>query len=87
MAKTVIIPSNPADLQKINKWIKDACDCKTRIAAENEAIKDIVAVIKEEFKLPPKFTNKLIRTKYKDNFDQQETEQEDFAELYGKVIK
>ncbi len=87
MATTVIIPSTPADLQKVNKWVRDAVDCKTRIAAENSAIKDIVKVLKDEFKLPPKFSNKLIRTMYKGDFDKQEMEQEDFAELYAKVVK
>jgi len=87
MAKQIIIPSNQKDLDRIARLVTEACDCMTRIEAEREAIKDIVALVKEEFELPGKFTNKLIRTKYKGDFDKQGVEQEDFAELYEKVVK
>lgn len=87
MAKQIIIPSNPKDIERIGRLVQDACDCLTRIEAEREAIKDIVALIKEDFELPPKYSNKLIKTKYKGDFDKLEAEQEDFAELYAKVVK
>ena len=87
MAKTVVIPSNPADIARIGRLVQDACDCMMRMSAEREQIKVIVDLVNEEFELPNKFTSKLIRTKFKGDFDKKEVEQEDFAELYEKIIK
>ena len=87
MSKLIVIPTNPKDLDRLNRLCQDAIDCMTRIQAEREAIKDIVALCKEDFELPPKFVNKLIKTKFKGSFDKDQTEFEDFVELYDRIPK
>ena len=85
MSKSIIIPTNPNDIARLKRLVQDAVDCMTRIEAEREAIKDIVELVKEELEIPGKYTNKLIRTKFKNDFDKLEMEQDDFAELYDKI--
>jgi hypothetical protein len=87
MARTIVIPTNPKDLERMSRLIQDATDCMMRIAAEKEAIKDIVELIHEDFELPKKYANKIIRTKFKGDFDKSETEFEDFVELYEALPK
>jgi hypothetical protein len=59
----------------------------TRIASNRDAIKEITAIVKEDFELPTKYMNKLIATKFKGDIDKLEGEASDFQELYAKVIK
>lgn len=87
MSKTIVIPSNPADLEKIRGNLQEIADAMTRIAAERELIKDIKAVMKEEHDLPPKYISKLAKTYYNQDFDTQEVEHEDFGELWEAVAK
>ena len=61
MSKTIVIPSNPAELKTILNAVKEAGDCMMRIAAEREAIKDIVEDLAEKYELPKKFINKMIK--------------------------
>lgn len=87
MAKTIVIPSNPAELKTIQNAIKEANDCLIRVAAEREAVKDIVDDLAEKYELPKKFINKMIRIYHKSSFDQEASETEDFMELYTAVTK
>ena len=85
MSKTVVVPSNPADLKTINSAIKEISDCYVRMASEREAIKDIVDDLSEKFELPKKFINKMGKTYFKQNFDKETVEHEDFVDLYTAV--
>ena len=85
MATTLIVPSNPEDIKKINGNLQEIADAMTRIAAERELIKDIKAVMKEDFDLPPKYISKLVKTYYNQDFDTQEVENEDFCELWETI--
>lgn len=87
MAKTVVIPSSPADLEKIRGALQEIADAFTRMTAERELVKDIKAQLKEDFDLPPKFITKLAKTFYNQDFDSQEVEHEDFSELWEAVSK
>ena len=87
MAKEIVIPSNPADLKAINSGIKEMSDCYVRMQAEREAIKDIVDDLSEKFDLPKKFINKMGKTFFKQNFDKETVEHEDFVDLYTAVAK
>lgn len=87
MAKTVVIPSNPADLEKIRGALQEIADAFTRMTAERELVKDIKAQLKEDFELPPKFITKLAKTYFNQDFDTQEVEHEDFSELWEAVSK
>lgn len=87
MSKTIVIPSNPAELKTIKDAIGEANDCMIRITAEREAIKDIVDDLAEKYELPKKFINKMIKIYHNSSFDKEASETEDFMELYTAVTK
>jgi hypothetical protein len=88
MTKEIVIPSNSAELKTIQVAIKEANDCLIRIAAERELIKDIVADLNEKYEgLPKKYINKMIKTYYKNSFDKESTEHDDFSELFVAVTE
>lgn len=85
MAKTIIVPSNPADLKKLKGFIKEGSDCLLRIDAEKDALKDIADVAHEEFELPKGIIMSLIRHQHKADFEKKETEFNDFTELWDAL--
>jgi hypothetical protein len=85
MSKTIIVPTNPADLKKLKGFVKEGSDCLLRIDSEKEALKDIVDTANEEFELPKNFIKSLIRHQHKADFDKKETEFSDFSELWEAV--
>lgn len=85
MAKEIVIPSNPAELKTIQAAIKEMNDCMVRIQAEKEAMKDIVEDLNEKYELPKKYISKMARVYFKQNFDKESVEHEDFADLYVAV--
>ncbi len=85
MAKSIIVPSNPADLKKLKGFIKEGSDCLTRIEAEKDALKDIADVAHEEFELPKSIINALIRHHHKADFEKKEMEFNDFTELWDAI--
>lgn len=87
MAKEIIIPSNPAELKVIQSAIKEISDCYIRISSEREAIKDIVEDLAEKYEIPKKYFNDLGKTYFKQNFDKQSVEHEDFSDLYIAVTE
>ena len=85
--KTIVIPSNPAELKTIQAAVKEMSDCMIRIQSEKEAMKDIVEDLNEKYELPKKFINKMARVYFKQNFDKETVEHEDFADLYVAVTE
>ena len=62
----------------VKKALSEMCDSMTRVEAERDLMKNIVANVKENTTLTPKVFRKLARTAYKDNIDE---ERETFAEF------
>ena len=85
MSKTLILPTNPADIKKIRDALQEIADAFTRMTAERELVKDIKAMLKEDFELPPKFITKLAKTYFNQDFEAQQVESEDFEELWFAV--
>lgn len=83
----LIIPSNPADRQKLKGVVEEVARCLQRMDDERSAMKDILEAAKDDLGIPPKFTRKLARTYYKQNFKETQTENEDFETLYESVIE
>lgn len=81
----IVLPSSPTDLKNIQAAIKDVNDCMMRIAAERDVIKDIVADLSEKYEIPKKFFNRLARTYFKQNFEKEVAEHDDFEVLYEAV--
>jgi hypothetical protein len=87
MAKEIVIPSNPAELKTILAAIKEMSDCMYRIAAEKDAMKDIVDDLAEKYELPKKYINKMAKVHHKASFDKETVEHDDFADLYVAVTE
>lgn len=84
----VVVPSNPADLNKILEAVKEADDSMIRIESERTQIKAIINNLAEEFEgLNKKYIRKLIKTYHKQNLATEVAEMEDFQTLYEAVVK
>ena len=81
----IIIPSSPADIQKLKGMVDEAVNSKTRIQAENDQIKEIKDDIAETFELPKKIIGQMINTAYKQNLGEVEKDAEDLSELYEAI--
>jgi hypothetical protein len=77
-----MMPSNPADLKKIDASLQIISDSKTRIEAEQEHIKEVVESIYEDFQLPKKLIRQLAKVWHMRNYAEEVTQQEDFQEAY-----
>ncbi len=76
------MPSNPADLKKIDVALQQISDSKTRIEAEQDHIKEIVNVIHEEQGLDKRLIRQLAKVWHMRNYAEEVTQQEDFQEAY-----
>lgn len=87
MAKSIVIPSNPADLKAIKDAIKEASDSLVQIEAEQDQIKAIIDMVAEKYELPKNFVRRMIKVFHKSTYDKETTSFEDWVELYKAVIK
>lgn len=83
----VIIPSSPADRQKIKLMITEMTHCMQRIADERSALKDITDEVSKQFNIPKKHVTKLAKTWFKRDFANVRAEQEDFETLYETILE
>lgn len=81
------IISNPADRQKIRAALGEISNSMTRIAAERDLIKTIVAEKSEEFQIDKKLFKKMATVFHKDSFNENVAESEEFAILYENVVQ
>ena len=85
--KEVIVPSDPASREKIRKVLELIGNEWAVIDGHKAVVKETIDAVAEEFELPKKFIRKLAKTMYMQNFKDQESEFEDFQELYEKVVE
>ena len=85
--KQIIIPSSPADREKIRRVLRTVSESMTRIEAEKDLIKEEIAALAEEFDIPKKFLNRMARTYHRQNFKDVVEEQDDFETLYETVVE
>ena len=84
--KTVVIPSNPADLKDIKKMVGEGTACLTRMDAEKSHLKDVIETICEKYELPKQYVAELIRREHKADFEEKATKFDDFTALYEAVV-
>ena len=77
-----MMPSNPADLKKIDVALQQISDSKTRIEAEQGHIKEVVETIHYDFGLEKKLIRQLAKVWHMRNYAEEVTQQEDFQEAY-----
>lgn len=73
--------------ERIMDVVKDCADSMLRISAERELIKSTIKDISKDVELSPKVIRKMAKVYYKQNFDQEVAEQEEFKDLYEQVVK
>lgn len=75
------------EIKFILEGIKICVDSKVRIASENELIKETLKSLKDEYSITKKQLTKLVNVAFKQNYETEIAEQEEFQELYEKIIK
>ena len=84
---SIIVPSSPADRQKLKLALEQITDSMARMDAEKEHIKEVITTIKENFELDPKHIRKMAKTMYDRSFADLQQENEDFELLYESVVE
>ena len=86
MSKSIVVPSNPKDLERIKNAVKEASDCLLRIDSERDEIKAIAELMAEDLELPKKYFMKMVKVYHKSNYDTEVKTNEEFQELYEAVL-
>ena len=79
--------SNPANQERIMDVIRECADSMVRIAAERDLIKNTIKDISKDLEIPGKVLRKMVRVYYKQNFEAEVAEQEEFKDFYEQVVK
>jgi hypothetical protein len=66
--------SNEVDRKKFKDALQEIADSYTRVSAEKDLVKDIIADLSETFELPKKPISKLAKVYYKQNMTQEAEE-------------
>jgi len=77
--------SNPKDRAKLLDGIKEMSNSMTRVDAEKDFQKDVIARLADELDLEKKHIRKLARIYHKQNFNTVQQEQEELVELYELI--
>ena len=70
------------DLKIIRDAIEEISLHYQKIETENQAIKDIVESVYDQYKLPKKIVKRLAKVHHKNTFSQQVVEDKEFEALY-----
>lgn len=87
MSTELILPTSPADLKKLNGAFEEAALCLQRMDDQRLQLKAIFDQVKDDFQIAPKYSRKLAKVFYKNNFMEVQAEQEEFQSLYEAVAK
>ncbi len=77
-----LLPSNPKEQDKIRGALKELSDCKTRMDAEKELMKEIADNLKEDFGLSRRLVNSMVATYMEGNYINKLSEMEARIEEY-----
>jgi regulator of replication initiation timing len=78
--------SNEVDRKKFKDALQEIANSKTRIAAENDFIKEVVADLAESFELPKKTVSKLANIYYKQNMATEAAQFDELETLYEEIV-
>lgn len=77
-----VLPSNPADVEKIKVAVDQMVDSLVRQAAEKEHFNDIRERLAEEFDMPKNLSAKLAKAFYLVDFDKTVAQIAEFTEVF-----
>lgn len=84
---TFVIPSNTQDQRIIADAVKEASDSLMRQEAETQLRRDIAANMKDQFKMPSKDFNRMVKVYHTQALAKLQREQDEFAEMYESIMK
>lgn len=85
-SEQIIIPSSPADRQKLKGMIEEIARCMQRMDDEKSHIKDILDEAKENFEIHPKYIKRMAKAYYKNDFNDTKVENDEFETLYETIV-
>lgn len=75
------------DKKKIRDAMQECSNSLIRMEAERDLIKTIVEDLFEQFKIPKKTLNRMIKVYHKQNFNEEIANNDEFQTLYESVTK
>lgn len=81
----VVIPTNPEDHKKIKAILEHVASIKDNIFLKNLEIKENIAVLVEEYKIPKKLATRMVKVFYAESFKKDAAVQDVFEMLYETV--
>lgn len=78
--------TNPETIKAVNKALQEMSNSMTRIEAERDLIKDIVAGIADDHGVDKKIFRRMARVYHKRNFTTEVQEHAEFENLYETVV-
>lgn len=80
------VPSNPTDRKKLSDGIKEMVNSMARIQSEREYIKEAIDDLAENFEIEKKYIRRMAKDAFKDEFNKECAEFDEYAELYKTVM-
>lgn len=87
MSEEFQVPTDPNEITKIRQAVKEASAMLQMIDDRREQYKDTATYVNEEFGLPKKQFNKLVRTHHKQNYGEVSKEADTFQVLYEVIVE
>jgi hypothetical protein len=84
---SVNVLSNPKDRETFLGALKECSDSMTRMEAEKEFIREVIANTSKNLQLPKKIVSKMVKVYHKQNYDEEVATHEQFETLYETVVK
>jgi ribosome maturation protein Sdo1 len=81
----IIIPTSPADRDRIRNAMKEISASFTRTEAEKNFVKDAINALAEDVPIPKKILRKMAVIYHKQNITEVTTEAEDLEALYELI--
>lgn len=75
-----------AEKKIVQDALEEMINSMTRIAAERDLMKEIIANVKEKTEVPPKIFRRMAKVAFKANFSQEVSENEEFQEMYEQIV-
>lgn len=82
----VAIPSAPEDKKKVLNALQEFSNSMTRIEAERDLLKQILANLEDEFDLPKKYMRKVANVYHKQNLNEFKAEAEEVEDIYESIV-
>ncbi len=73
--------------KQLSAMLTETSKSQARAMGEREYVREAIKKVVEDLKLPKKLVTKLVKVHYKQNFDEEVVEHEEFEKLYETVVK